>query len=252
VLGVLVWFNKLNLQEWLPAWLRRGDGTLRPGPVTMSVVLSLALLGIGLASHPTVTLQVIEAQPIDVGGELEVPATTAAVNSDYLCKGPTPDCPIAGTPVIDPRCECPLPRDGFLKIEYDLGLSRTRSYCIRLSVGPPESMGFADLQTDPAFDLGKHPTYADKDAGGVRARARTAGNYELEITSGTDTSRTALAGRVELRLITRELYPGGAGPSPMLRAAFATDPEGEDVVDALTRCWSLPDGRRMDCPDIGS
>jgi hypothetical protein len=205
--------------------------------VAASVIVSTALLGTALFSAPRVTLEHVRlGQIADAGRTLETPKTLAAVSRRNLCDLYTP-----------PPCDKPLPREGYLKLQYLLGLNRVSSYCIRISVEPAESIGLADLKTDPALELEAFPNFEGDAHKASDVRAWTDGNYDVHVASRRDDSRGELTGTIEIRLLGRELGERPPGPTPTLRATFATDVEMKETVDALTGCWSLMDGSPLDC-----
>jgi hypothetical protein len=239
-LGLLAYFLPVEWAKLVPRLLSKADGTLRPLRVSCSIGLSLAFLAVGLLAEPRVTLEHVLEEDIDSGKQLEIPQTPAAVYARNLCPR---ELSGGGDAALD-DCERRLPPEGFLRLQYFLGFNSAAAYQVRLSLEPAEGVGFADLRTDPAFELATHPSYSDH-----LDRARTAGNYDLYITSRKDAAGRGLTGTIEIRLLARELYAGQAGPAPRLHAKFSTDVEGGGTVAALTRCWSLLDARRLDCPE---
>ena len=205
-LALLSSFLPVNWASIIPSLLSKPDGSLRPSAAVLVGLLSVASIAIGLRCQPAVSLEHRRGANIDAGG-LDIPQTVAALNTDGLC--PPQD---EGQPVPDggKACKQRLPRNGFLRLEYDLGISRASAYSIRINVEPAETVGLAELRTDPAFALYKNPCCAT--VGVEVPRARTKGNYDLYISSGKDTA--SLTGRVELRLFGRELYPASSSPEP--------------------------------------
>jgi hypothetical protein len=236
-LAVLARFAPVDWSEVIPGLMRAPTGSLRVLSVSASVLLSMALLGTGLRSAPSVELEHVPQGSIDSGdgGKLEVPQTPAGVSSRDLC------------PQGQPVCERPLPQGGYLRVRYRLGLNRVSSYGMRLSVEPAEWVGLAALRTDPALELEAHPRSSPDGEKAGEVRAWTVGNYDLYIVSRRDAERSDLTGTIEIRVLGRELYAEHADATPRLRATFSTTVDMKETVDALTGCWSLLDGRRMDC-----
>jgi hypothetical protein len=224
-----------------PTLLIKPDGSLRRWAALLVGILSTVLVGIGLRCQPTVRLEHRRSADIDSGTPaLEIPATTAGVNAEGLCP---PEGEGQLSPGSDLTCRRRLPGNGFLSLEYDLGMSTASDYSIRINVEPAETVGLAELRTDPAFALYSYPCCATV-LGVDVPRARTKGNYDLYISSGKNP--VSLTGRVEIRLAGRELYPASSSRSPRLRAMFAAT-EGGEPIHALTGCWSLLDASRIDC-----
>jgi hypothetical protein len=229
--AILAYFIPVNWAELISGSMTRPDGRPRPVAASISILLSSALVAAGMVTQPTVDMALVR-------GSIRHEAAMGIPQLDPETLTRKPLCDVGDLPPGE--CEKPLPAENrYLRLSYRLRWNTVAAYRLLLTVEPDSSVGFADLRTDPAFEVTSGTD-----------RANVAGRNGIWIASATEPGIGTLTGTVEVCLVARAKPTLSEAQPAILRASLATDREGKEVSRGLEACWSLRDAVRVDCAGV--